>query len=259
MAISGSRCFVGRRLSGRVPLACILAVVACPVDRRASADDLRCGADADCVLTNFDCSECGPCPDTPPLAITPRALKHVEEECKKHPPARLARRPGDARGPMPACSPCPSSLLRTAAPIYRAACVENRCQAVVDFYQVTPPSEAPLRGQAAPATASRDARTCSNADDCTLTNFECTACGRCPGSPPVALNGQALVDLQAKCRKHPPARLDPKPKQGAPRPKCAKCPPLEPKRPIPWFRVDCVEGQCQVVSEPARKPEGSED
>jgi hypothetical protein len=75
----------------------------------------------------------------------------------------------------------------------------------------------------------------------------------------VALNGQALVDLQAKCRKHPPARLDPKPKQGAPRPKCGKCPPLEPKRPIPWFRVDCVEGQCQVIPEPARKPEGSED
>ena len=254
MAISGSRCFVGRRPSGRVPLACLLAFAACLVDRRASADDLRCGADADCVLTNFDCSECGPCPDTPPLAMPPRAFKRLEAECKKHPPARLARRSQLARGPMPACSPCMTSLPRTAAPIYRAACVENRCQAVVDFYQViTPLSGSSLRGEAAPATALGDVRTCSNADDCALTNFDCTACGRCPGTPPAALNGQALVDREAKCRKHPPARLDPRAKQGAPRPKCAKCAPLEPKRPIPWFRVDCIERHCQAIPEPARE------
>lgn len=259
MVFSGSRCPARRRLSGRVPLACILAVAACLGDRLASADDLRCGVDADCVLTNFDCSECGRCPDTPPLAMPPRALKRVDEECKRHPPARLARGSQLARGPMPACSPCPPSLLRTAAPIYRAACVESRCQAVVDFYQVIPPSEPSLRAEAAPTTASGDARICSNADDCVLTNFDCTACGRCPGTPPAALNGQALVDQEAKCRKHPPARLHPKLKHGAARPKCAKCPPRDPKRPIPWFRVDCIGGQCQLIPEPARKPEGSED
>ena len=260
MAISGSRHLAGPGLrgSGRVFLACVLAVAACLVDGRATADDLWCGADADCVLKSFDCSECGPCPDTPPPAMPPRAFKRVEEECKKHPPARLARRGQLARGPMPACSPCKSTLLRTAAPIYRAACVENRCQAVIDFYQVIPrPSEPPLRAEA--ATVPSDARTCSNAGDCALTNFDCTACGRCPGSPPVAFNGQALVDLEAKCRKHPPARLDPKPKPGAPRPKCAKCPPLDPKRPIPWFRVDCIEGHCQVIPEPAREQKNPED
>ena len=75
----------------------------------------------------------------------------------------------------------------------------------------------------------------------------------------MAFNGQALVDLEAKCRKHPPARLDPKPKPGAPRPKCAKCPPLDPKRPIAWFRVDCIEGHCQVIPEPAREQKNPED
>jgi hypothetical protein len=250
MAISGRR-----HLTGQRPLslfACVLAIGAWLVPWRASADDLRCEADGDCGLTNFDCSECGRCPDSPPLAIPPRALKRVEAECKKHPPARLARRLGDARGPMPACSPCPPTLLRTAAPIYRAACVASRCQPVVDFYQVTPASEAPLRAEAAPASKPGDARTCSSAEeDCVLTNFDCTACGRCPGSPPVALNGRALVELEAKCRRHPPARLDRKPKPGAPRPKCGKCPPLDPKRPIPWFRVDCIEGHCQAIPEPA--------
>ena len=260
MAISGSRHLAGpgSRGSGRVFLACVLAVAACLLDGQATADDLWCGADADCVLKSFDCSECGPCPDTPPPAMPPRAFKRVEEECEKHPPARLARRGQLARGPMPACSPCRSTLLRTAAPIYRAACVENRCQAVMDFYQVIPsPSEPPLRAEA--ATVPRDARTCSNAEDCALTNFDCTACGRCPGSPPAAFNGQALVDLEAKCRKHPPARLDPKPKPGVPRPKCAKCPPLDPKRPIPWFRVDCIERHCQVIPEPAREQKNLED
>jgi hypothetical protein len=254
----GSRYFAGRRPSGRGSVACVLAVAACLVDGRASADDLRCGADADCVLKNFDCSACGPCLDTPPLAMPPRAFQRVEKECKKHPPARLARRPGDARGPMPACSPCRSTLPRTATPIYRAACVESRCQAVVDFYQVIPPpGDSVLRGNA--ATAPGDARTCSNPDDCALTNFDCTTCGRCPGSPPVALNGQALVDLEAKCRKHPPARLDPKPRQATPRPKCAKCPPVDPKRPVPWFRVDCIDGHCQVIPEPPREQKDPEN
>lgn len=254
MATSGSLHFGSRRPLSRVPLACLLALAACLGDRRASADDLRCGVDADCTLKTFDCSECGPCPDTPPLAMPSRAFKRVEEECKRHPPARLARRPGDAKRPMPACSPCMTSLPRTAAPIYRAACKENRCQAVLDFYQGIAHSSAPsLRGEATPATMAGDARACSNADDCVLTNFDCTACGRCPGTPPVALNGQVLVDREAKCRKHPPARLDPRAKQGAPRPKCAKCAPIDPKRPIPWFRVDCIESHCQAIPEPARE------
>jgi hypothetical protein len=174
------------------------------------------------------------------------------------PVLRFTGRPAAGKSTL-AAALRPSTLLRAAAPIYRAACVANRCQAVIDFYQVTPPSAAPLRGEAPPATASDRARTCSDADDCALTNFDCSACGRCPGSPPVAFNGRALVALEAKCRKHPPARLDPKPKQGAPRPKCAKCPSLDPKRPIPWFRVDCIEGQCQVISEPAREQKQSED
>ncbi len=253
MAISGSPYFAGRRPSGRVPFVCVLAVGVCLVDRRVSADDLWCGVDADCALQTFDCSECGPCPDTPPLALPPRAFKRLEEECKRHPPARLARRPGDARGPRPACSPCMTSP-RIATPTYRAACVENRCRAVVDFYQViAPPSVSSLRDKIARATASGDARTCATADDCVLTNFDCTVCGRCPGTPPAALNGQALVDREAKCRKHPPARLDPRAKKGVPRPKCAKCASPEPKCPIPWFQVDCVAGRCQAIPEPAHE------
>jgi hypothetical protein len=157
---------------------------------------------------------------------------------------------------MPACSPCKTSLLRSAAPIYRATCAENRCQAVVDFYQVIAPASQPsLSGQAAAASASGDARTCSNSEDCVLTNFDCSACGRCPGTPPDALNGNALLDLEKKCRKHPPARLDPKLKQGAPRPKCGKCPQLDLKAPIPWFRVDCIEGHCQAIPQPAQQQE----
>jgi hypothetical protein len=247
-----------RRPCGVALLASVLVVALCPVDSQAESDDLRCGMDADCVVTNFDCSECGRCPDSPPLAVPPRALKRLDTECRKHPPARLARDGVLARGPMPACSPCMSSFQQTAVPIYRAACVESRCQAVVDFYQViNPPSSPSLPGDVSHATAPGDATTCSSVEDCVLTKFDCTACGRCPGSPPVALNGKALVELEAKCRKHPPARLNPPPQQPPPPPNCAKCPFVDPKRPLPTFRAACSEKHCQAIPEPVREPKGS--
>jgi len=123
MAISGSRYprRIGIARFRPRPLAGVLAVAACLADGRAMADDLWCGADRGLRVEELRLLGCGPCPDTPPPAMPPRAFKRVEEECKKHPPARLARRGQLARGPMPACSPCKSTLLRTAAPIYRAA------------------------------------------------------------------------------------------------------------------------------------------
>ena len=256
MFASGSRNLAGL-------FAFVLAAVLHLVNRQTWADDLQCAADADCILTNFDCSECGRCPNSPPFAVPPRALKRLEKECRKHPPARLAsllKNGSLSTGPMPACSPCMSSLLQTSAPIYRAACVAGGCQAVVDFYQViTQPSVPLLQSEPSRATMPDDPKTCSSAEDCVLTNFDCTACGRCPGSPPAAFNGQALVQMEAKCRKHPPARLNSNPKQGTPRPKCGKCPPVDPARPIAAFRAACTEGQCQAISEPARVQKGSGD
>ncbi|HJX66882.1 MAG TPA: hypothetical protein VJ860_23370 [Polyangia bacterium] len=153
-----------------------------------------------------------------------------------------------------------SSLLQTAVPNYRAACVKSRCQAVLDFYQViNPPSSLPLQADVSHATVPADPTTCSSAQDCVLTNFDCTACGRCLGSPPVAINGRALVELEAKCRKHPPTRLNPNPKQAIPRPKCGKCPAVDPKRPVPSFRAACSDKHCQAIPEPAREHKGSGD
>jgi hypothetical protein len=260
MLASGNKNRVGatRRSAGVALLASVLVLALCSVDSRAESEDLRCGADADCVVTNFDCSECGRCPDTPPLAVPPRALNRLETECKKHPPARLARNGVLARRPMPACSPCMSSLRQAAAPIYRAACVESRCQAVPDFYQVINlPGSPPLQADVLHATGPADPTACARVEDCVLTNFDCTACGRCPGSPPVALSGKALVELEAKCRRHPPARLNPNAKQGTPRPKCGKCPSVEPNRPVPSFRAVCSEKHCLAIPEPVREPKGS--
>jgi hypothetical protein len=95
---------------------CILAAVS------------TCRRDADCILSSFDCSECGPCPGFPPQAVTRRQLEWLEEECRRNPPWRLAPDPGHAHRTPVACSPCPDTgdhLIRE----YKAVCKGSRCAA----------------------------------------------------------------------------------------------------------------------------------
>ena len=66
----------------------------------------RCRTDADCVLDPVDCSECGRCPGDTPLAVLKFQVPALEDECVRHPPARLNPKAHELGLAVPSCSPC---------------------------------------------------------------------------------------------------------------------------------------------------------
>jgi hypothetical protein len=120
-----------------------------PVENAAEAPGVPpgCERDQDCVLTAFDCSACGRCPDSPPYALTPAQLAAAEADCRRNPPARLdpdGRKSGRA---FPACSPCPGPTVAH-RPAWKPVCRGHQCVAEIEPTQAIAPSQ--LQGQ--PAT-----------------------------------------------------------------------------------------------------------
>jgi hypothetical protein len=121
-----------------------------PVERAAEkpATSPGCERDQDCVLTSFDCSECGRCPDSPPEAVTAAQLAAAEADCRKNPPARLdpnARNRGRA---FPACSPCPGPTV-VDRPVWQPVCRGHQCVAEIERTQ---PSQLQSQAATGPAT-----------------------------------------------------------------------------------------------------------
>lgn len=154
MKLVGSLSIVSAVLAALCPAALAapagaLVAAAGPASGRASP--LACTEDKDCLLSTFDCSQCGRCPGFPPYVISKRGLAQAEQECKAHPPPRLRAlepRTGGPRVPVleqPACAPCQAPPAEQAWPL-RTVCTKGRCEAVMG------PRQRPGEVPALPAT-----------------------------------------------------------------------------------------------------------
>jgi hypothetical protein len=187
------------------PLACagLLALA-----RTVSGAEPQCAKDAECLLVAFDCGECNPCPGTEPVAMTPRELAALRAQCQEKPPGRLDPQ---RRRAVPKCEKCPDA--RGPRPEQRAACVSGRCEL----------KEVPEgKGTATHRVYEPDPAACLLDSDCILSGFDCSECGRCPKTPPVAVTAKQDVQVQAECMRNPPARLRPR-HLGPAAPACSPC------------------------------------
>lgn len=86
-----------------------------------------------------------------------------------------------------------------------------------------------------------DQRVCRKDQDCVLTQFSCGFCGRCPDTPPYAIDQKTLARQQADCK------ADPRSVQPV---ACSPCPPPDPDAaPFPE-KAACREGRCVAVTRP---------
>ena len=88
--------------------------------------EAQCTRDDECVVTSFDCSECGRCPGDPPWAALPAELAAAEEECRIHPPVRNDPDAAALGLAAPACQPCDGGFQEFVT-LYRAVCREGHC------------------------------------------------------------------------------------------------------------------------------------
>lgn len=111
--------------------------------QRDATSDARCVRDDDCVVTAFDCSECGRCPGDPPGAATRAALAAAEEQCRLHPPIRNDPHAAALGVAVPACQPCDGGP-HDVVTLYRAACRAGQCIAEAYATEPVPPPGALL-------------------------------------------------------------------------------------------------------------------
>jgi len=196
-----------------------------------------CERDEDCVLDAIDCSECGTCPGSEPLAATAEQWAEAEAECARNPPVRLNPRAAEIGLTAPTCSPCPD--MPEMLPSWRAVCRDAECVA-----EAIPGSERPsalanpgdLLGPSPTADEAPGEAGCEEASDCVLTTWICSPCGAaCPGTMSRAVLRRSLdAAMQGCVFEGPPPACGPC--QGAP----------------PGFRdwtvVSCSAGRCVAHS-----------
>jgi hypothetical protein len=113
-----------------------------------ASDPPRCRDDAECVVTSFDCSECGRCPGDPPWAALPAEMATAEEECRRNPPVRNNPQAAAMGLQVPACQPCDGGLPQEFVTLYRAVCRDGFC--IAEPYATEPVQ--PSGGLLAPDT-----------------------------------------------------------------------------------------------------------
>jgi hypothetical protein len=207
-----------------------------------------CERDEDCVLSGFDCSECGRCPDTPPWAATAEQLAEAERECAAHPPVRMIPNAGELGLDHPACSPCPD--VPEMLPSWRAVCREASCMAepipgserptalayTGDLIPGGPSTQGSVIDHAATADEAPGEAGCEEDSDCVLTTWICSPCGAaCPGTMSRAMLKTSLDAAIAGCVIEGPP------------PACGPCQ-GEPPGFRDWTAVSCRGGTCVAHS-----------
>ena len=100
--------------------------------------ETRCARDDECLVTTFDCSECGRCPGDPPWAALPGELTAAEDECRESPPVRNNPNAAALGLAVPACQPCDGGIPEFVT-LYRAVCREGDCIAEPYATEPAPP------------------------------------------------------------------------------------------------------------------------
>jgi hypothetical protein len=72
---------------------------------------------------------------------------------------------------------------------------------------------------------------CERDEDCELSGFSCSFCGRCPDSPLYGIHEIDLAETERRCEMPP----EPAP--------CSPCEPPDPEF-RQWTRVECLGGRC---------------
>jgi hypothetical protein len=105
-----------------------------------------------------------------------------------------------------------------------------------------------------PCPASEATSQCQRDEDCALVDFDCSACGPCPGTAPSAMTQAQLDAAKRACQQDPPARLDPDARSSKRAfPACSPCPGPRPEQGRTVYRAVCREGMCEAkatASEP---------
>jgi hypothetical protein len=90
---------------------------------------------------------------------------------------------------------------------------------------------------------------CRDDADCSVTSFDCSECGRCPGDPARAVTAAGLATAMEECERNPPVRNNPQAAaMGLTVPACQPCDGGLIQEFVTLYRAVCRDGSC--IAEP---------